>query len=93
MHKLPDSWKFDGNLTNPTFTPSFKHSGIQREDDASGRWTGKWIYDAAGKPLPYVCHYILTKGILSFCGDCTHSMSGKSVPLPELPEGHQGEEF
>lgn len=26
MHPLPDGWAFDGNLENPTFTPSFKHS-------------------------------------------------------------------
>lgn len=32
-----------------------------------------------------VCHYILTAGVLNFCGDCTHSLAGKSVPLPELP--------
>ena len=26
MHVLPDSWKFDGNLDVPTFSPSFKHT-------------------------------------------------------------------
>ncbi len=32
-----------------------------------------------------VCHYILTTGVLNFCGDCTHDLAGKSVPLPDLP--------
>lgn len=32
-----------------------------------------------------VCHYILTAGVLNFCGDCTHALSGAAVPLPELP--------
>ena len=27
MHILPDSWQFDGNLSCPTFRPSFKHEG------------------------------------------------------------------
>jgi hypothetical protein len=27
VHALPDSWRFDGNVENPTFSPSFKHSG------------------------------------------------------------------
>ena len=27
MHQLPDSWQFDGNLEEPTFSPSFRHSG------------------------------------------------------------------
>lgn len=25
-HRLPDAWKFDGNLEQPTFTPSFRHT-------------------------------------------------------------------
>jgi hypothetical protein len=27
LHPLPDSWTFDGDLEQPTFSPSFKHSG------------------------------------------------------------------
>ena len=46
MHKLPDSWKFDGNLESPTFTPSFKHEGIQRAYDAEGRRAGECVRDA-----------------------------------------------
>lgn len=33
-----------------------------------------------------VCHYHLTAGVLHFCGDSTHALAGKSVPLPPLPE-------
>jgi len=33
-----------------------------------------------------ICHYILGAGILHFCGDCTHAMAGKAVPLPDLPD-------
>jgi hypothetical protein len=89
MHSLPDSWNFNGDLNKPTFNPSFKTFGHQLELDAGGNWTGKWKLDAQGKPIPYTCHYILTNGILNFCGDCTHSMAGKSVPLPELPTGYK----
>jgi hypothetical protein len=84
MHILPDGWTFDGNLESPTFQPSFKHSGVQRVF-VDGEWTGEWKRDADGKPIPYVCHYILTGGVLNYCGDCTHAMAGKSVPLPVLP--------
>ena len=31
-----------------------------------------------------VCHYVLTDGILAYCGDCTHGMAGQSFPLPPL---------
>ena len=85
MHALPDGWKFDGNLEEPTFTPSFRHSGV-RKVNVNGKWTGEWVRDAAGNPIPHVCHYILTKGILNFCGDSMHALAGKSVPLPPLPK-------
>lgn len=34
-----------------------------------------------------VCHYILTDGVLQFCGDSNHELAGQSIPLPDLPEG------
>jgi hypothetical protein len=86
MHPLPDAWSFDRNLEAPTFTPSFKHEGIQRVF-ADGKWTGEWKRDAAGNTVPFVCHYVLTAGVLNFCGDCTHSLAGQTVPLPDLPLG------
>lgn len=89
MHHLPDSWKFDGNLTQPTFTPSFKHEGIQRVF-IGGKWTGEWKRDASGNTIPYICHYILTAGQLQFCSDCTHGLAGKTVPLPDLPDDLSG---
>ena len=86
-HILPDGWMFNGDLENPTFTPSFKHDGQARRIFVDGNWTGEWLRDANGNVVPYVCHYILTAGILNYCGDCTHGLAGQSVPLPILPEG------
>jgi hypothetical protein len=86
MHTLPDGWSFNGNLEKPTFTPSFKHEGLQRVF-VNGNWTGEWKRDASGNTIPYICHYILTDGQLQFQGDCTHGLNGKTVPLPLLPEG------
>ncbi len=86
MHILPDSWKFDGNLESPTFTPSFKHEGMQRIF-VDGKWTGEWKRDGSGNTVPYICHYMLTAGQIQFCGDSTHSLAGTTVLLPALPEG------
>lgn len=88
MHSLPDTWKFDGNIDSPSFTPSFKHEGYQIVCGADGRWTGEWKRDASGNPIPYVCHYILTAGRLNFCGDCTHDLKNRNIPLPPLPSGY-----
>lgn len=29
------------------------------------------------------CHLFVTAGVIEYQGDCTHSMAGKKVPLPE----------
>jgi hypothetical protein len=54
-----------------------------------GKWAGTWEFGPDGKPLPWCCHYIMTAGMISFCGDCTHSLAGKIVPIPELPLGYR----
>lgn len=84
MHQLPDTWTFDGNLESPSFTPSFKHTGKQTVK-VNGRWTGEWVRDKDGNAIDNCCHYILTAGVLNFCGDCTHALVGQAVPLPPLP--------
>ena len=84
MHPLPDAWDFDGNVDKPTFSPSFRHGSMQTIK-IDGRWTGEWVRDAAGKPVKRVCHYIITKGIVQYCGDCTHALAGQSVEMPDLP--------
>lgn len=88
MHPLPDSWTFDGNLDAPTFSPSFKHSGMQKWLD-KGQWTGEWVRDAKGNTVPFVCHYIVTAGQVQFCGDSTHALAGQTVAMPDLPPEHQ----
>lgn len=75
LHPLPDGWEFDGNLESPTFKPSFKHT-----------WNG---HRTGLGEVNEVCHYVLTSGVLHFCGDCTHKLAGISEPLPELPERHR----
>jgi hypothetical protein len=86
MHVIPDTWMFDGNLEKPTFYPSVRTTGKQ-QIFVGGKWTGGWKRDAAGEPVDFYCHYFLHAGQLQFCGDSTHALAGRTVPLPPLP-GH-----
>jgi hypothetical protein len=72
-------WKFDGNAEKPTFTPSM--------NIRTGKYADPNFVDEDG--LSSVCHYVLTAGVLNFCGDSTHELRGQSVPLPELPSAHR----
>jgi hypothetical protein len=41
---------------------------------------------------PKCCHYFLRAGRFEYCGDCTHSLAGQTVPMPTLarePEKQQ----
>lgn len=78
VHMLPFSgdagsramWQWDGNLEEPTLTPSILSSNGP--------------YSDTGKPLG-ICHSFLIGGVFQFLDDCTHSMAGQSVPMPDLP--------
>lgn len=45
----------------------------------------EWTPEAEHRPF-WQCHFTLTDGIISMCGDCTHEFSGKSGPLPEFTQ-------
>ena len=68
-------WDFNGNLDKPTFTPSMKE------------WTPaqKPYNDHPGRPF-WQCHFTITDGVITMCGDCTHEHAGKSGTLPEFTQ-------
>lgn len=39
-----------------------------------------------GKGSKNVCHSFLRAGVFEFLTDCTHSLAGKKVEMPDLPE-------
>ena len=66
-------WGFDGNLDSPTLTPSVLQQWNQ--------WQGE------GVPAKrHVCHSFVRAGRIEFLGDCTHSLAGQTVDLPEIEE-------
>ena len=87
----PPTWTWNGSLTSPTVRNSILNlSGHY----AAGKPNGKcWCtynaeMDAAGKErAPFecsVCHLFITDGQIQFLDDCTHALSGKTVPMEEF---------
>lgn len=76
-------WSFNGNVDAPTFSPSILASGMDIVLDDEGEWTGEWKKDAAGNPVPFVCHSFVTDGRIQFLSDCTHTLAGQTVELLE----------
>lgn len=77
------NWQFNGDLDKATFTPSVKVDGVLplTELEQQKIMAGKQV-----EPRPFVCHYFITDGNISYCPDSTHHLSGKTVKLPELPD-------
>lgn len=69
-------WGYNGNPDVPTFTPS-----------VLVQYNGK---DAGidGAP-PAICHSFVTDGRIQFLGDCTHSLAGQTVELPDFDPEYQ----
>jgi hypothetical protein len=72
-------WGFNGNTERPTFTPSVKVSGTKRLTDAQIEEFKKT--GALPEPVDFVCHFFVRDGHIEYCGDSTHALAGKTVPM------------
>jgi hypothetical protein len=66
-HQFNDGWKFNGDMENPTFSPSLLVQG--------GRGFGDAYED-------FRCHSFIRDGRIQFLNDCTHHLKGQTVDLP-----------
>lgn len=86
-----DSWKWNQNVDAPTFFPSVDvKSGhyMNSHKPGSSCWCtyNKEHPEEAEDGFECIhCHSYVTDGIIQFLTDCTHSLAGQSVPLPDLP--------
>jgi hypothetical protein len=73
VHSLNHSWKFNGDIIRPTFTPSIL---VWRDaiPDAIERFKEY--------RKPYHCHSFITDGRIQFLSDCTHDLAGQTIDLP-----------
>src|SRR5882672_1260341 len=66
-------WKFDEDYDCPTFDPSLRMYYTKENE-------------AGAKVEVTTCHLHVKKGVIEYCGDCQHELSGQKVPLPDLPD-------
>lgn len=83
-HVVSTGWGYNGNPDAPTLTPSILATGLRKEIDANGNWTGDYERDLTGAPLPLLCHSYVTDGRIQFLTDCLHAMAGQTVDLPDI---------
>jgi hypothetical protein len=86
------AWDWNGDAERPTFSPSllmrqghYAYSGEPREHC----WC-TYNRDHPLKPAPFSCqqcHSFVRDGQIEFLSDCSHDLAGKTVPIPDWPEG------
>ena len=73
-------WSFNNDPVAPTFSPSVlvrysRPKGYTNENPAPVGWKGETVNT--------VCHYFITDGKIQYLGDCTHSLAGQTLELPD----------
>ena len=73
-------WTFNGDLEKPTVSPSILVRGTVpiTEDEHRRIMSGEKI-----EPKPRICHSFVTDGKIQFLEDCTHTLKGQTVEIPD----------
>ena len=72
-------WGWNGSGDSPTFTPSILVTWSEPSDVPEE-------FDDTSKDIKRVCHSFVVEGRIQFLADCTHTLSGKTVDLPDWQE-------
>ena len=76
------TWTFNGDFERPTFSPSLLVYGNQWPRDEYPEYF-KEEHAGVAPGGDTVCHSFVTDGRIQFLGDCTHTLAGQTVDLPE----------
>jgi len=68
-------WGFNGSLELPTFTPSLRVTWPANPNAIAG--FEEWRTERC-------CHSFVADGRIQYLGDCTHSLAGQTIDLPEI---------
>ena len=89
-HGVNDRWSFNGDMDKPTFSPSILvttgHYISEHKGDCWCNFNDEQLKKGE-KPSGFncgVCHSFVTDGKIQFLNDCTHSMAGQTLDLPDV---------
>lgn len=86
-HGVNDSWSFNGDFNNPTFSPSILVRGTRmtaKGESEYEEWCKAGYPNIGEKPfdrIQTVCHSFVNDGRMQYLNDCTHFLAGQTVEL------------
>lgn len=78
-------WEFNNNLDLPTFTPSLLCRAGKAAYDANEWEKLEQEHKEFLEKRSSVCHSFIREGKIQYLSDCTHSLRGQTIDLPEYP--------
>lgn len=86
-------WEFNGNFDMPTLSPSILSTSNRWTPPVTNANMAQWKEAPwEQKQVPHVCHSFVTDGRIQYLNDCTHSLAGQTIDLPELDTEFQEHE-
>lgn len=88
----PTRWTWNGDSEKPTFSPSILVTGYVMSERGYQQLAEHLSLPVEKRP-PHdrfdgndsVCHSFVKDGMIEYLTDCTHALSGQTLPLEELP--------
>ena len=79
-------WKWNGSLEAPTIEPSILVRSTRYGPDrlSFGKYDGPHPPSESSQG---VCHSYVREGRIEFLSDCTHTLAGQTVDLPDIKSG------
>lgn len=82
-YDVPNGWTWNGDTDRPTINPSVlvhPHDTLIDPD-----LEGDALTAPENRTTSPRCHSFVTDGTIQFLGDCTHTLAGRTVGLPDWP--------
>jgi hypothetical protein len=88
-HGVTDSWQFNNDFNNPTFSPSILvRSTMMTEkgeaDYEAWRTAGCPKTNEVFEHVPTVCHSFVTNGKIQYLSDCTHELAAHIIEMVDM---------
>jgi hypothetical protein len=83
-------WIYNGNQDSPSFTPSIHihykvFNGTPEQEEEYERQIDAGVVITMPTRQYTQCHYFITDGNISYCGDSDHQYAGMTTPLADFP--------
>ena len=79
----PEGWGWNGSEESPTITPSILVRGRKPLTDDEIK---RVVHGEKIEQIPTRCHSFVRDGKIQFLSDCTHSLAGQTVELPDVDD-------